>query len=77
MTCLVFTESLRKYPPVSVLNRVCTKSYVIPGTKVTLEKGHLVVVPIAALQTDPKYFPDPEKFDPARFSDQDHAAKTN
>lgn len=29
-----------------------------------------VVLPILALHTDPKYFPDPEQYDPERFSDE-------
>nr|CAD7258875.1 unnamed protein product [Timema shepardi] len=61
-------ETLRKYPSVSNLERLCTKEYVIPHTDVTVEKGTLVMIPVYALHHDPDYFPDPEKFDPERFN---------
>nr|CAD7437665.1 unnamed protein product [Timema bartmani] len=61
-------ETLRKYPSVSNLERLCTKEYVIPHTDVTVEKGTLVIIPAYALHHDPEYFPDPEKFDPERFN---------
>nr|CAD7408533.1 unnamed protein product [Timema poppensis] len=61
-------ETLRKYPSVSNLERRCTKEYVIPHTDVTVEKGTLVMIPVYALHHDPDYFPDPEKFDPERFN---------
>nr|CAD7591204.1 unnamed protein product [Timema genevievae] len=61
-------ETLRKYPSVPNLERMCTKEYVIPGTDATIDKGTLVMIPSYALHHDPEYFPDPEKFDPDRFS---------
>lgn len=59
---------MRKYPPVAIHNRECTKSYKIPDTNVTIEKGFMVVIPVHALQNDQKYFPNPERYDPERFS---------
>jgi len=53
-----------------MLNRECTKSYEIPGTNVILEKGIQVVIPVMGMQYDPQYFPEPEKFDPERFSEE-------
>jgi cytochrome P450 family 6 len=66
-----FIEAMRKYPPVTIHNRECTKTYIVPGTNVTIEKGFMVMIPNQALQNDPKYFPNPERFDPERFSDDD------
>nr|CAD7396492.1 unnamed protein product [Timema cristinae] len=64
----IIYETLRKYPSVSNLERLCTKEYAIPHTDVTVEKGTLVMIPVYALHHDPDYFPDPEKFDPERFN---------
>jgi cytochrome P450 len=72
---LLFSETLRKYPPVPILNRECTKTYKIPDTDIVLEKGILTVVPVLALHYDPKYYPDPERFDPERFSEEEKAKR--
>nr|CAD7458006.1 unnamed protein product [Timema tahoe] len=66
----VVDETLRKYPPLGNLDRLCTKDYTIPGTKVHLEKGTNVKIPVYALHYDPKYYPDPHKFDPERFNEE-------
>jgi cytochrome P450 len=71
----VVSETLRKYPPVPILSRECTKTYKIPGTNIILEKGILTVVPVLALHHDPKYYPDPERFDPERFSEEEKAKR--
>jgi cytochrome P450 family 6 len=40
----------------------------VPNTKITLEKGSSVIVPIYAIHHDPEIYPNPDKFDPNRFS---------
>ncbi|GAB0087262.1 hypothetical protein DMENIID0001_015550 [Sergentomyia squamirostris] len=60
-------ESLRMYTPLPVLNRECTEEYKLPGTGLTLEKGTRILIPVNAIHTDPKYFPEPETFKPERF----------
>ncbi|XP_065338788.1 cytochrome P450 3A19-like [Cloeon dipterum] len=67
----ILQESMRKYPPVAVHSRVCTKKYTMPDTNVSLEKGIIVTIPNHALQNDPKFFPNPDRFDPERFSEDD------
>ncbi|PNF15722.1 Cytochrome P450 6k1 [Cryptotermes secundus] len=67
----VFCETLRMYPPVPAVTRECTKTIKLPGTDVTVEKGVHVLLPILALHRDPKYYPDPERFDPERFSEEE------
>ncbi|KAF2895106.1 hypothetical protein ILUMI_11068 [Ignelater luminosus] len=67
-TVQVLDESLRLFPPVTQLLRKCTEDYKIPGTDIVLQKGSQVFIPLLGIQTDPEYFPEPEKFDPERFS---------
>jgi cytochrome P450 family 6 len=50
-------------------------TYQIPGTDIVLEKGILTVIPVLALHHDPKYYPDPERFDPERFSEEENAKR--
>lgn len=54
-------------------NRICTKNYSckIEGYEnFLIEKGKSIWIPIFAIHNDPKYYPEPEKFDPERFSDE-------
>ncbi|XP_025114691.1 uncharacterized protein LOC112576449 [Pomacea canaliculata] len=60
-------ETLRLYPPVSVITRVASETVTINGLKI--EKGTGVMIPICDISRDPEYFPDPLDFKPERFSD--------
>lgn len=62
-----FTETLRRYPPM-LTDRGCTHDFKVPGTDFILKKGEGIIVPVYGLHLDPEYFPEPEKFDPERFS---------
>ncbi|XP_015591510.1 cytochrome P450 9e2-like [Cephus cinctus] len=72
---MVISETLRKHPPVSFIDRVCVKSFKLPQSMpgyndVTVEKDSSMWFPVRALHYDPQYFPDPYKFDPERFNDE-------
>lgn len=73
----VVAETLRKYPIAPILNRQCTKTYKIPNTDVVLDKGTRIVIPILALHRDPKYYPNPDRFDPERFTEEEKAKRHN
>ncbi|XP_063239512.1 probable cytochrome P450 6a14 [Bacillus rossius redtenbacheri] len=66
----VVDETLRRYPPGGTLLRRCTRPYTLPGTSLHLDKGSLVIIPVHGLHHDPEYFPDPLRFDPERFSEE-------
>jgi len=70
---MVVSEGLRKWPPVIQTNRICTKDYDVVlgnGKTITIKKDQQIFFPYYHMQHDPAYFPDPEKFDPHRFSDE-------
>ena len=64
---MVFNETLRKYPAAPTLIRLCVKDYMLPNGFL-IKKGTQVMVPVYGLHWDAKYFPQPDKFDPERFS---------
>ncbi|XP_031335284.1 cytochrome P450 6a8-like isoform X3 [Photinus pyralis] len=64
-------ESLRKHSPVPSHNRECTKDYTIPGTEIVIEKGTVVFIVNRAINNDPLYYPNPEVFNPERFSEDE------
>ena len=68
--CLT-AETLRKYPPVVALTRECAQTAKLRDTDLVIEKGTQVVLPVYGLHHDPKYFPDPDRFDPERFSEEE------
>ncbi|KDR14000.1 Cytochrome P450 6k1 [Zootermopsis nevadensis] len=72
---MVVSEVLRKYPPMPILDRVPNRDYVIPGTNITIEKGTAVYVPLLGLHMDPDVYPDPEHFDPERFSETNRTTR--
>lgn len=67
---MVLSETLRKYPPIPLSMRRCTQKYRIPNTSLEVPQGVTVMVPILAIHLDENYYPDPQKFDPERFNDE-------
>lgn len=66
--CVVL-ETMRKYPPLPLLNRICVKDYKLPDSDLFVEKGTRLVVPVLGLHHDPDYFPEPATFNPDRFNE--------
>lgn len=48
--------------------RTCSKEYKFPHGNIYLEKGTSVFIPVIEFHKDSRYFPNPEVFDPERFS---------
>ena len=65
---MVFMEALRRHPAVGGLQRACVQDYKVPGTDITLKKDQEIFIPVAGIHADPAFYPEPEKFDPQRFS---------
>ncbi|XP_046745880.1 cytochrome P450 9e2-like [Diprion similis] len=71
----VVSETLRMFPPSVIMDRVGEQSFTLPPSLPGLEPleiqpGRNVWIPCYSFHHDPKYFPDPEKFDPERFNEE-------
>ncbi len=62
----VFAEALRLYPPVWVTARTAAVDYAYRGFEI--KAGTMLVAPQFAVQRDPRFFPEPLRFDPSRFT---------
>ena len=63
---MVVHETLRLHTPAGLITRLCVKDFEVDGFKIT--KGMQILLPAAALHMDPKYYPNPETFNPDHFS---------
>lgn len=73
LNCVVL-ETLRLYPPLERIERETTQDYVLGETGIKIPKGCVIGVPAYAMHRDPEYFPEPEKFNPERFSGENEAS---
>ena len=69
----VLAEAMRIYPPTWRLVRRAIRDF--PIGEHILPAGSLVVVCQYAMHRDPRYFPDPERFDPERFTPEAKAER--
>lgn len=70
---MIVMEVLRIHSPAVIIDRLCSKHFhLTDGEKVDVhfQKGDHIWVPIYCFHHNPKYFPNPETFNPERFSDQ-------
>ncbi|XP_044261778.1 probable cytochrome P450 6a13 [Tribolium madens] len=73
----VVDETLRLHPPAAQTSRRCIKDYKIPDQDVVIKKGTSVTISILGIHHDPEYYPDPEKFDPERFTEENKSLRHN
>lgn len=69
-TDMVVKESLRRYPPAWLFSRTAKEDDVVGGYKIP--KGATVMLSPYVMHHHPKYWENPEGFDPDRFSDEEH-----
>ncbi|KAK5641506.1 hypothetical protein RI129_010053 [Pyrocoelia pectoralis] len=70
---MVVSESLRKWPPTVLIDRKSVKPFTIEAEKVwdtttTFNENTICLIPSFAIHRDKKYYPNPDEFDPERFS---------
>ncbi len=69
----VFAEALRLYPPVWVTARTAAEAYEHRGFEI--RKGTILVAPQFAVQRDARWWPEPDRFDPDRFTPEAKAGR--
>jgi cytochrome P450 family 6 len=61
------------------LDRRCNSDYKLPSPSgkgtVTLPAGTGIYISVVAFQNDPKYYPEPQKFDPKRFTEENKQSR--
>jgi cytochrome P450 len=65
-TEMVLKESMRLYPPAWSITRESIADVELGSYPV--EKGHVIILNVYGMHRDARYFPDPLRFDPERFS---------
>jgi len=72
-TRMVFAESMRLYPPVWLMTRRAVRDVKINGF--VIRSGSYVHVSPFVTHRDARYFPEPERFDPERWTPEAAAAR--
>jgi cytochrome P450 len=65
---MVLAEAMRLYPPTWLFVRVAQDEDVLPSG-VSIGAGSKIYLSQWVIHRNPRYFPDPERFDPQRFTD--------
>ena len=71
-TRAVVTEAMRRYPPVWMIGRTLAEPLDVGGWRPPA--GSIVAVSPLLMHHDPRWFPEPETFDPDRWLDERRAA---
>jgi cytochrome P450 len=68
-TRMVLAETLRLYPPAWAIARRALADYELGGYRIPARS--IVFVSQAVIHRDPRHFPDPDRFDPERWREDD------
>jgi cytochrome P450 len=70
----VFAESMRLYPPAWVVARTAVRDYRMANGQLIPKGAHLIASQLV-LHHDPRWWPEPMRFDPERFTEAAKAAR--
>ncbi|XP_068972153.1 probable cytochrome P450 28d2 [Bombus flavifrons] len=66
-------QSQRCHAALGFMRKICTEEFELQGSDgltYRAKPGAHIIIPIHALHNDPKYWRDPEVFDPERFNEE-------
>jgi cytochrome P450 len=72
-TEMLFSESLRLYPPAWGVGRMVKTAAEVGGF--ALDPGSIVLMSPYVMHRHPRYYPDPNRFDPQRWTAEEKAAR--
>jgi cytochrome P450 len=72
-TEMVVSETMRLYPPAWAIGRLAIEDHEVAGYRVP--RGSLVLVSQYVMHRDPRYFPDPERFVPERWTQEARSSR--
>ncbi|XP_065214564.1 cytochrome P450 6k1-like [Planococcus citri] len=74
---MVIEESLRKYPPLSILSRRTSQNYKIRDSDVVIPAETSIIVSVYGIHSDEKYYDNPQEFRPERFTEEEKSKRPN
>jgi cytochrome P450 len=69
----VFAETIRIYPPVWVTARTAVEAYEYRG--IAIPRGAILLAPQIVAHRDPRFWDNPLRFDPRRFTEENKAGR--
>jgi cytochrome P450 len=70
---MVFAEAMRLYPPAWAIGRMSKEAFELGG--VHIEAKSICILSPYVMQRNPRWFPDPERFDPERWTPEARDAR--
>ncbi|XP_058834358.1 probable cytochrome P450 308a1 [Topomyia yanbarensis] len=74
-------ETLRMHSAVFTLSKICSKEYELPAQyatdskRVSIKPGMTAIIPVHAIHYDPEIYPEPYRFDPDRFLEENKLSR--
>ena len=72
-TEMVFAEAMRLYPPAWAIGRMSKEPFELGGVHIAAKS--ICILSPYVMQRDPRWFPDPERFDPERWTPEARDAR--